>query len=360
MGRNLLVCFDGTWNTPDNNSDIEGSTDTNVRLFYEACANKAKDGREQLKWYDKGVGTKWYNRLSGGIFGVGLSDNICEGYRWLVENYTDGDEVYVIGFSRGAYTARSLVGMIRNCGLVKRSIGKKKAIDAAISEAYQVYRARDDGADTPSAQLFRSEYSMSIRIKFLGVWDTVGALGIPVNSFDWFNRRFYEFHDTELSSIVQNAYQALATDEHRENYIPTMWDPREKPNQDLEQKWFVGAHSNVGGGYKTHTLSNVALKWLADKAIDCGLGLKTDAVPRVTKRNYTGPAIDSYDKFLGGLYRITRDRYMRPIGHTSNGMEGVHESVLERYRLDTSYRPKNPVGSNVSGLDDPLIGRIRG
>tara|TARA_R110002110_G_scaffold205066_7_gene417306 strand:- start:464149 stop:465231 length:1083 start_codon:yes stop_codon:yes gene_type:complete len=359
MAKNLIICFDGTWNTPDNDSDIDSNTNTNVRLFYEACDKVAVDGRSQLKWYDKGVGTRWFNKLAGGIFGVGLSRNIRQGYSWLVNNYEPGDDIYILGFSRGSYTARSLVGMIRNCGLVKASVGDKRKRDEVISEAYQLYRARDDGADTPSALKFRARFSRPVKIKFVGVWDTVGALGIPISSFEWFNRNFYEFHDTELSSIVENAFHALATDEHRENYSATMWDPREKPNQHMEQKWFVGAHSNVGGGYKTHALSNVPLKWIMDNASQCGLGLKPGAIPKVTRRNYTGRLIDSYEDFLGGLYRITRDRYFRPIGATANGMEAVHEAVLERYKADAGYRPKNPVGTNIKGLSDPLLGRIR-
>lgn len=359
MTRKLLICFDGTWNTPDNDSDIEGSTDTNVRLFYEACANKDSSGNPQLKWYDKGVGTHWYDRLAGGIFGVGLSKNIRQGYTWLAENYQEGDDVYVIGFSRGSYTARSLVGMIRNCGLVKHKPQNQALTDELVSEAYQLYRARDEGADSPAALRFRSAYSRSLRIKFLGVWDTVGALGIPVNSFDWFNRRYYEFHDTELSSIVDNAFHALAIDEHRENYKATMWDPKEKPNQTMEQVWFVGAHSNVGGGYKTHTLSNVPLAWLTGKARQCGMAFRADKIPSITRRNYTGKAIDSYEEFLGGLYRITSDRYFRPVGATLNGREGIHEAVTERYKADKKYRPKNTVGPHIAGLEDPAIGRIR-
>lgn len=359
MKRNLVICFDGTWNTPDNDGDIGGNTNTNVRLFFDGCSKTAQDGSAQLKWYDKGVGTKWYNRLSGGVFGVGLSKNIREGYSWLVDNYESDDDIYIVGFSRGAYTARSLVGMLRNCGLVKRASGSKRERDDIVSEAYQLYRAKDDGADTPSARMFRSRYSRPVKIKFVGIWDTVGALGIPISSFEWFNSKYYEFHDTELSSIVENAYHALATDEHRENYAATLWDPREKPNQVIEQKWFAGAHANVGGGYSTRALSNVALEWLMRKAQNCGLGFKPDSIPAVTKRNIKGKAIDSYEEFLGGLYRITRDRYYRPIGKTPNGMEAVHDAVIERYKSDPDYRPKNPVGPHVTGLDDPLLGRIR-
>jgi len=359
MSRNLLICYDGTWNTPDNNGDIGGNTSTNVRRFYDACAKVSEQGVPQLKWYDRGVGTRWYDRISGGAFGVGLSKNVTQGYGWLVDNFQPGDRVYIIGFSRGAYTARSLVGFIRNCGLVRKTSGNAGEREQLISDGYQLYRARDEGADSPAAKKYRGEYAQEIDIEFLGIWDTVGALGIPISSFDWFNRRYYEFHDTELSSIVRHAYHALATDEHRENYAATLWDPKQKPNQVLEQQWFPGAHANVGGGYKTHALSDVPLEWLMRKAVECGLGLAPRAIPRITRSNYRGKAVDSYDRFLGGLYRVTRDRHFRPIGSTANGGEGIHPSVLARYSADDGYRPKNRVGPHIQGLSDPSLGRIR-
>ncbi len=359
MSRNLIICFDGTWNTPDNDGDIDGNTNTNVRLFYEALNSKTAEGQKQLKWYDKGVGTSWYNRLSGGIFGVGLSKNIRQGYTWLVNTYQPNDKIYIVGFSRGAYTARSLVGMIRNCGLVNKSNRSDKSIEDLVKEAYQLYRAKDEGADSPPAKKFRATYSSIIKIHFLGVWDTVGALGIPISSFDWFNQKFYEFHDTELSSIVSNAYHAVAVDEHRENYEATLWDPKVKPDQVLEQQWFSGAHSNVGGGYKTHALSDIALDWLMKKATGCGLEFLDTATPKITKRNVSGKAIDSYEDFLGGLYKITRERYFRPIGITKNGNEAINETVVERCKLLEDYRPRNRVGPETKGLTDPEKGRIR-
>src|SRR5439155_7752741 len=136
--------------------------------------------------------------------------NIVQGYEYLAQQYEAGDEVYVLGFSRGAYTARSLVGMIRNCGLI---YPKHLALRGAM--AYGIYRTRDDNADSFTAKLFRSSFSRDIKIKLIGVWDTVGALGIPLAVLKDVNMKFYEFHDTKLSTIVENAYHALAIDEHR-------------------------------------------------------------------------------------------------------------------------------------------------
>src|SRR5690606_9553675 len=135
------------------------------------------DGRAQLKWYETGVGTRWYDKLRGGIFGVGLSRKIQEGYRQLVQLYEEGDQVFIFGFSRGAYSARSLVGMTRNCGLLPPERNLR------LSEPYSLHRPRDEGADSENARFFRRQHSREIPIPYLGVWDTVGALGIPVQSF---------------------------------------------------------------------------------------------------------------------------------------------------------------------------------
>src|SRR5262249_32287275 len=148
-------------------------------------------------------------------------------YRWLVDNVpTTGDyQIFVLGFSRGAYTARSLVGMIRNVGLLLPA--NKSSVDAA----YQFYRNRDDSADTPQAIAFRQQYSREVEIQFLGVWDTVGALGIPLSALEWLNSATYGFHDTELSGIVKNAFHAVAIDEHRIDYQATLWQQLPKPGQ---------------------------------------------------------------------------------------------------------------------------------
>jgi uncharacterized protein (DUF2235 family) len=344
MSKKIAICFDGTWNTPDNNGDIDGKVDTNVCKLYKGVAKQDKEGTPQLPWYSEGVGTKWYNKVSGGAFGVGLSKIIQKGYEFLVQNYEDGDEVYIFGFSRGAYTARSLVGLIRNAGLLKREHLKK------IPDAYFLYRTRDVTADSENAVFFRKKFSKDISIKFLGVWDTVGALGIPVQSFEWFNREFYKFHDTELSSIVRHAYHAIAIDEHRENYKPTLWDSKPKPNQTIEQVWFIGAHTNVGGGYPDSELSDITLKWMIDKAAECGLAFD-EAKLLELKPNSLGTIRDSYKEFLGGLFSITSPRYYREIGSTEFGHEIISPSVRDRCKTDANYRPKNDIRRKIEGLD---------
>ncbi len=349
MPKNISILYDGTWNTPDKNPEVDGDSSTNVWKLYEALAAVDENGTPQAKWYQTGVGTKWYNKLRGGTFGVGLSKKIQEGYRQLAELYETGDRIYIFGFSRGAYSARSLVGLIRNAGLLK------KAHLNRVSEAYALYRTRDEGPDSENARFFRDHYAQEVDIHFLGVWDTVGALGVPIESFRWFNKDYYQFHDTELSVIVKNAFHAIAIDEHRKNYRCTLWDPKVKPNQKVEQAWFSGAHANVGGGYADNRLSDIPLRWIMDQAKHCGLALEPDRIP--AQPEDLPPVMDSYKAFLGGTYSLFETRYFRTIGGTPNGQESISDTVIQRTREDPRYRPKNAVLEHLKG---PLIpvGRI--
>src|SRR5438045_562867 len=142
--KRIVICFDGTWNKPAEEKLPEDKrVETNVSRFYESVAGSDSAGVEQVKWYDEGVGTKWYDRFIGGTIGVGLDLNIIQGYEFLAKHYEAGDNFYILGFSRGAYTARSLVGMIRNCGLVRNEM-----LGIRVPMAYGIYRTRDDGADS--------------------------------------------------------------------------------------------------------------------------------------------------------------------------------------------------------------------
>jgi len=331
--RNLCLTFDGTWNTPDKGSDIEDQVETNARRLHEAAVADAT----QKTWYDEGVGTRWYNRVRGGAFGLGLSANIRQGYRWLIDNYADGDRIFLFGFSRGAYTARSLVGLIRNAGLLAPEH------KARVPEAYELYRTRDEGPDTAPAVHFRNRYARpGVAVQCLGVWDTVGALGIPLRSFDWFNRRHFEFHDTRLSAMVANAFQAVAVDEHRPDFDVTLWDPPHAPEQHLEQQWFVGAHGDVGGGYPRRELSDIALHWMARRAQGCGLVLDAAGLPEPVADHFQGPIHDSFADFLLGAYSRFKERHYRPVGRTAYGREAVDDTVARRREADPDYRPKNP------------------
>jgi uncharacterized protein (DUF2235 family) len=323
MARKLAVLFDGTWNTTKDR--------TNVVRLCELFATTGSDGGEQLPpFYDKGVGTHALDRVIGGTFGYGLSENIRDGYHWLAENFRPGDELFLFGFSRGAYTARSLAGLIRKCGILSN------ANESLVHQAYDLYRDKNIHPDSPEATAFRTSFAQETRIKFIGVWDTVGSLGIPATGVP-FSRDFYQWHDTELSKIVDYAYHALAIDEHRKDFVPAVWTVRKPENLDVEQRWFVGAHSNVGGGYPDDPLPNLALAWLQQKAKSAGLGFKADVA--VNDHDALANINDSYSEFMSGLYKYFKGgkRHFRAFGLGVN--ETVDDSVWKRWDARPDYRP---------------------
>ncbi len=323
--KRLVILFDGTWNTPESS--------TNVYRFSQCVKPQDNFGVHQVSFYDPGVGTTWGERLSGGAFGVGLSQNIRQGHQWISERYEDGDEVFVFGFSRGAYTARSLVGLIRKCGVLRPDKINQ------VHNAYELYRRKEVHPDDQEAVNFRHANSREIRVKFIGVWDTVGALGLPV-SYVPLGRDYFTWHDTELSKIVDYAYHALAVDENREDFAPAVWTGKVKPeNKHVEQRWFVGAHSNVGGGIAGDPLPNIALRWIQRAAINCGLEITSEV--EVGNDVYLAPIDDSYKKFMFGLYRFFKfgKRYYRKMGEGIN--EIIDDSVTERYQAKADYRPQS-------------------
>jgi uncharacterized protein (DUF2235 family) len=340
--KRIVLCFDGTWNKPaDEGLPPADRVETNVCRFHDALAEAAVDGGRQVACYNPGVGTDWWDRFAGGAFGAGLDLHILEGYKTLAREYEPGDEVFVVGFSRGAYTARSLVGMVRNCGLVTPG-GPDWLFNVRVGAAYGIYRTRGDGVDSKTARAFRGSFAREVRVKFLGVWDTVGALGIPLDVTAELNRSFYQFHDTELSGIVDNAYHAVSLDEHRRDYDVCLWNPAQPtPGQALEQRWFCGAHADVGGGYASRRLSDLSLRWMMDKAGAAGLRFTSrPAAPTgFTKDDVT----DSYAQFLGGRYPQLRPPYYRTVLATHFGNELLDPTVAAR-RGDAAlaYAPANP------------------
>lgn len=331
MSQRLAIFCDGTWNSPDQ-AHNGTACPTNVSKLAAAVLPKDAFGTVQRIYYHRGVGTgPWYDRFMGGAFGIGLSENIRHAYRFMVETFQPGDEIFLFGFSRGAYTARSLVGLIRNSGLLRREHMDR------IGEAYRLYRSRrpDVHPRQREAVLFRRTFSHEPSIRFLGVWDTVGALGVPIQITGIINRSL-RFHDTDLSSSIQAAYQALAIDEGRRFFLPTLWSRKDaSADQTLEQTWFIGAHSNVGGGYPKQGLSDIALQWMAERARKHGLSLDFQEL----KLNLDPKCAP--DDARKRLYRLF-PAVSRDIGTAPNGMESVHESVLQRY-LEGDYRPQNLV-----------------
>ena len=257
MAKRLVVCCDGTWNTPDSKIGTVPRT-TNVTKLALSIASMDAEGTRQCTYYHPGVGTSRWEHIRGGAFGTGLSANVLDAYQFLIDNYEDGDELWFFGFSRGAYTARSVAGLVRNCGVLRQ-----QNLDR-MHEAYALYRSRAESPRGTASTLFRHAYSYEPRVRFIGVWDTVGALGIPVPTtralqkvVASFNHRF-AFHDTDLSTHVDGAFHALAIDEKRKAFVPTLWAQQPHAgNQVLEQVWFSGVHSDVGGGYAASGLSDI-------------------------------------------------------------------------------------------------------
>jgi uncharacterized protein (DUF2235 family) len=356
MAKKLIVCADGTWNT-QNETDQGRPCATNVFKVARALLPHHTDRQSgritpQIVHYITGVGTAFGQRISGGAFGVGLFANVLDCYRFLVLNYDPGDlannlpadQLYLFGFSRGAYTVRSLSGMIRNCGILRRGH------EYAEKEAVELYRdhSEETAPDAPRSVAFRNENCYSPEIEFIGVWDTVGALGVPgmgahmrlPRGLDW------QFHDVGLSHIVHNAYHALAIHEHRAEFEPTLWEQKAPPPQDqnLEQRWFSGAHSDVGGGYPEADLSDMALKWMVEKARECGLDFDQELVnnPPHWAGNPLGMGHDSFSNFYklldffhwnpGGKLRVWEPKQV-------GTKQEIDDSVLDRFdRMDPKER----------------------
>jgi uncharacterized protein (DUF2235 family) len=346
--KRLILCCDGTWNTADQTANGTPCPTNVIKLAYRIAKHDMQNV-PQVIFYDQGVGTgNTLDKFTGGAFGDGLEDNIHDAYRFLIANYEPGDEIYLFGFSRGAFTARSIAGMIRKCGILSRA-----SVQHYVA-ATQLYRASDVHPDNERAVAFRAEHSCCgtdpIKIRFIGVWDTVGALGIPLVGLRALTRRDDDFHDTELSGTVELAFHALAVDERRAPFIPTLWLEKAKPNQTVEQTWFPGVHSDIGGGYPESDLSDIALQWMLQKAEASGLAM--DGLAQAAHPLAPNPLGVKHDSRTG-LYKLAPGKD-RPI--ETGGTQSVHESVLTRWDADPTYRPDN-VRAWLNQRADPRAGR---
>jgi uncharacterized protein (DUF2235 family) len=333
--KRLIVCCDGTW------QKLTSPCPTNVVKIAQAIKPIASDGTPQILYYDEGVGTEdERDRLFGGVFGKGLDENIQDAYRFLCLNYVEGDEIYFFGFSRGAYTVRSLAGLMYNSGLLERYHLRETP------KAYELYSSRGSKPSDQDAVEFRENYGgRRVPITLLGCWDTVGSLGIPdLTSFLTLSERInqkYRFHDPQLNPTIQYALHAVAIDEQRKLFDVT---PMEKsPNaedQVLRQVWFPGDHSCVGGGSKEHSkLSDAALKWMLDSIGELGLGLEFDL-------NNINPSIEidytcDFHTIATTLIGKAANLAGLHLREVSGEFEDLHESVIHRWKERSDYRPEN-------------------
>lgn len=372
MHKRIIICCDGTWNEPENIKD-KVKAPTNVLKMVRALAPRdTKLGVEQITFYDRGVGTGsigFADRLIGGGLGAGISANIQNSYRFLANNYVAGDEIYLFGFSRGAYTARSLAGMIAALGLLCKSDLRY------LPEAYAYYHTEpEQRAESEFHSLLQNLRKQTPNIKFIGVWDTVGALGVPtpiLGKVQQMVGKFWPavrvgFHDCNLSAKVEHAYQALAIDERRGPFKPAIWDETQD-QLSIQQVWFAGVHSNIGGGYPDCGLSDIALRWLINRGIECGLKLDSEYLADYIDDDPLGLLEDSYSWGYEALEKLRVEPYVREIGLHLDAGEMIHESVLRRLQQGTpQYRPANlaedgnePVIEGIEKQQTVVIGARR-
>ena len=311
MPKNIIVCCDGTGNE-------YGQHNTNVVKLYEAIVRDA----EQIAFYDPGVGTfstlgrelgRRVGTMLGKAFGAGVQRNIEDAYRYLMDRYEPEDKVFLFGFSRGAFTVRALAGMLTRCGLLEKG---------SVNLVPYASRIYNDCARHAVAPGFKQAYCHECPPHFIGVWDTVGSMG-------WFWGR--KFFDATLHEDVSYAYQAVSIDEQRRKFLPNLW--HEPGGQErIEQVWFAGVHSDVGGSYTEAGLSDIALKWMLEKAQAKGLRLK----PEWDERLAPCP-MGRIHNSRTGLWRL-----WRPMQRTIPEGALVHESVSVRMKDETlGYKPGN-------------------
>lgn len=325
--KRIIICCDGTWNEPD-------EIPTNVTKMVRAISPLSPDGVHQVVFYDQGVGTGGkIDRFVGGAFGSGLEKNVLDCYRFLIHNYQLGDEIYTFGFSRGAYTARAFVGLINAVGLLEKSTLDK------LKQAYKYYRTEPDKrAEGQYDDNYRPE------IRMIGVFDTVGALGAPTPLLGKFTRNWVGFFNTRICAQVKYAYHALALDERRAPFQPDLWTGSLNEDQYMEQCWFAGAHSDIGGGYAECGLSDIALQWMVGKAMALGLEFNQSYLDSQCKPDIAMLPHDSYSFSYKLLERMgTGESVRRIYGDPADPPINIsiHDSVYQRLAAG-QYKPLNP------------------
>lgn len=372
MAKNIILCADGTGNrggyTPD----------SNVYKMYNAIEIHEKSV-PQYTFYDNGVGTstnKYWRALTGAI-GIGIKHNVMDLYRFLSLHYEPGDKVFLFGFSRGAATIRAFCGFINAAGLVNGKPLDDEQLRDYTCDAFKAYVSHRK--DPQRAEQFRTHRHSHgiIDLHFVGVWDTVSALGFPkrtdrygislqlLSAFFWFAEHILNFfwphlfYNYELSKNIQYAYQALAIDDERTAFWPKVWDEikAERTDKNVEQVWFSGMHSNVGGGYERQGMANVTMHWMMLRARKHGLVFKPGFVEQVYQdSNIHGRLYDSRDGLA--IYYRYHPRIIENLceGKLLGNIK-IHDSTCERLKKRTgNYAPYvlpskcDVVGSSLDGV----------
>ena len=334
--KNILIFNDGTGNDRD--------TRTNIRRLFEIIANQ--DRPDIYAYYDKGVGASLLQKITGNALGVGFSRNVREAYAFISANYRPGDKIYLFGFSRGAFTSRALSGMIKFCGLMRFPSPPKNLTPEELEKLdeqnhqnvaalYNIYKRNRKSSFKNELETFKQKHeTIDADIEMIGVWDTVEALGMPTlsNVPEDHEHKFYRF---ELHDNIKKAYHVLSIDDLRKYFWPMLWKKKNgelKKGQILEQVWFAGVHSDVGGGYEdSRELAGLSLNWMLRKLEQEGLihpGYRVSEDP-------LGKIHDSWTQ----LYAVQGDMGKR-VRDDIVAEHKIHKSVQIRLRNDKKYRPE--------------------
>ena len=329
MPKNIVVFSDGT------GQEGGKGNSTNVYKLFNMVEDRTA---RQVAFYDRGLGTGW-RKVTGNVGGGGMSKNICDCYEFIFDHFEAEDRIFLFGFSRGAATVRSLSSFIHYFGILPKSRPE------LIKQAYDIYKSekKDEQWEGRVDQFVDLHHTMWTRIKFLGCFDTVAALGLPFKTasdlLDGIPGFRHKFHNFRLSESVENAFHALAIDDKRKTFHPVLWDAEIKDYQSLRQVWFAGMHTDVGGGYKEQNLSDIPLLWMMQMAHDHGL--------LIYPKHRVGIAEDAdgfmHDSSCKGFSKILR-KEVRSWPKTRVDRPLVHQSVMDRKKgwnnEDTpEYRP---------------------
>lgn len=316
MPKNIVVFSDGTGQ--------EGGVGNNTNVY--KLFNMIEDRTpRQVAFYDPGLGTGW-RKITGNIGGMGISRNIQQCYQFIFEQFEAGDQIFLFGFSRGAATVRSLSSLIHYFGILPKSRPE------LIKKAYSIYKIEDEDRRKQKADEFVSRHhTMWTKIRFLGCYDTVAALGLPFKTasaiLDGLPGFRHNFHNFTLSKSVDHARHALAIDDERKTFHPVLWKDKARANQTLKQVWFCGMHTDVGGGYAEEDLSDIPLVWLTREAVSEGLLIYPKHKVTILE-DVNGVMHDSRGKGITRLYR----RKIREWPPDRGDKPVIHESVLKRTR----------------------------
>lgn len=302
--KNLVFCSDGTSNTQKDR--------TNVFQVFELLEENAG----QLKAYDRGVGTDFRHALRGCAFGVGLHLNILDGFRFLSANYEPGDRIYLFGFSRGAYTVRSLASMVALCGLAPADSSRR-----VIQKFWKTYTVNRD--PEKFAGLLGELTPVKAPVEAVCVWDTVGSIGKQTRTEDVRKKLAHRYHRMTVYPEIHRIYHAVSIDERRTHFYPhLLYGQSESRDSHVEEVWFAGVHSDIGGCYSHDdpSLGDITLKWMISR-VEGELFFKDDALQRLDP-DHRGKMHNVEGGILFSLFR----KRNRPVRRGSV----LHRSVLER------------------------------